>query len=122
MDSEVDQGKIKLRSWVEKHRHVVLYDDEKSVLLDVTSGKSIGLPWRHVEAFEEKIHPETKDAYLVLRFENGNQIALVDPGGVAFAPSTTNTGALRDLPSVVCLRDFYTLKQRIDHYLFEHLD
>jgi len=92
------------------------------VLLDVASGKSTGLPWRDVKAFEEKIHPETNDSYLVLLFENGNQLALVDPGGVAFAPSVTNTGSIRDLPPVVCLRDFYTLKQRIDHYLFEHQD
>jgi hypothetical protein len=33
-----------------------------------------------------------------------------------------NTGPLKDLPPVVCLRDFFTLKQRIDHYLFEHRD
>jgi len=92
------------------------------VLLDVASGKSTGLPWRDVKAFEEKTHPETNDSYLVLLFENGNQLALVDPGGVAFAPSVTNTGSIRDLPPVVCLRDFYTLKQRIDHYLFEHQD
>jgi len=92
------------------------------VLLDVASGKSTGLPWRDVKAFEEKTHPETNDSYLVLLFENGNQLALVDPGGVAFAPSVTNTGSIRDLPPVVCLRDFYTLKQRVDHYLFEHQD
>ncbi len=92
------------------------------MLLDVASGKSTGLPWRDVKAFEEKIHPETNDSYLVLLFENGNQLALVDPGGVAFAPSVMNTGSIRDLPPVVCLRDFYTLKQRIDHYLFEHQD
>jgi hypothetical protein len=122
MDLVIDQAKVKLRSWAEKHRHVVLYDEEKSVLLDVTSGKSTSLPWRDVKAFEEKIHQETNDSYLVLLFENGNQLALVDPGGVAFAPSVTNTGSIRDLPPVVCLRDFYTLKQRVDHYLFEHQD
>ena len=122
MDSVVDQAKLKLRNWIENHKHVVLYDEEKSALLDVASGKSTGLRWRDVKAFEEKIHPETKDSYLVLLFENGNQLALVDPGGVAFAPSVTNTGPIRDLPQVVCLRDFYTLKQRIDHYLYEHQD
>jgi hypothetical protein len=122
MDSVVDQAKLKLRHWTEKHRHVVLYDEEKSMLLDVASGKSTSLPWRDVKAFEEKIHPETKDTYVVLLFENGNQLALVDPGGVGFAPSVRNTGSIRDLPPVVCLRDFYTLKQRIDHYLYEHQD
>ena len=80
------------------------------------------LTWRDVKAFEEKIHPETKDSYLVLMFENGTQIALVDPGGVAFAPSTENSGPIENLPPVVCLRDFLTLKQRVDHYLYEHPD
>lgn len=118
----VDQAKAKVREWVQRHRHVVLYDEESSTLLDVASGKSIHLLWPQVKAFEEKVHPETKDTYLVLLFENGSQIALVDPGGVAFSPSTVNTGPLRDLPPVVCLKDFYTLKQRIDHYLYAHLD
>ncbi len=100
----------------------MLYDEETSTLLDVASGKSVSLPWRDMTAFEEKTHPETNDTYLVLLFENGNQIALVDPGGVAFAPSTENSGPVEDLPPVVCLRDFHTLKQRVDHYLYDHPD
>ena len=117
-----DPVKAKVTKWVQNHRSAVLYDDESSSLLDVASGKSIHLPWREVKAFEEKVHPETKDAYLVLLFEDGRQIALVDPGGVAFEPARINTGPLGDLPPVVCLKDFYTLKQRVDHYLFEHRD
>lgn len=112
--------KSKVAQWIEKHSHAVLYDDESSTLLDVASAKSILLPWRDVKALEEKVHPETKDAYLVLLFENGTQIALVDPGGVAFAPLEVNIGKLPDLPPVVCLRDFHTLKQRVDHYLHAH--
>ena len=73
-------------------------------------------------AFEEKTHPETTDTYLVLLFENGKQIALVEPGGVAFAPSTENSGPVQDLPPVVCLSDFHTLKQRVDHHLYDHPD
>lgn len=118
----VDQAKQKVREWAERHRQAVLYDEETSTLLDVASGKSIALPWRDMKAFEEKVHPETRDAYLVIQFEDGRQLALVDPGGVAFAPSTVNTGPLKDLPPVVCLRDFHTLKQRVDHYLFDHRD
>lgn len=90
--------------------------------MDVPLGKTIRLPWRDLKAFEEKVHPETKESYLVLLFENGNQIALVDPGGIAFAPSTENTGPLRDLPPVVCLKDFFTLKGRVNHYLYDHPD
>jgi hypothetical protein len=118
----MDREKLKVRAWAEKHREAVLYDDESSKLLDVASGKSVRIRWDAVKAFEEKVHPETKDNYLVLLFDNDTQIALVDPGGVAFAPSTENTGPLQDLPPVVCLRDFHTLKQRVDHYLYDHPD
>jgi hypothetical protein len=118
----VDQAKSSVRQWVGHHKHAVLNDEETSTLLDVASGKTVKLTWRDVKAFEEKIHPETKDSYLVLMFENGTQIALVDPGGVAFAPSTENSGPVENLPPVVCLRDFLTLKQRVDHYLYEHPD
>lgn len=118
----VEQAKAKVKEWVQKHRHAVLYDGESSTLLDVASGKNVYLPWREFKAFEEKVHPETKDNYLILLFENGNQIALTDPGGVAFAPLQANSGPLRDLPRVVCLKDFHTLEQRIDHYLHDHRD
>ena len=103
----VDQAKAKVRAWVETHRHVVLSDEESSSLMDVASGKTIHLPWQELKAFEEKVHPETKDNYLVLLFENGSQVALVDPGGIAFTPLTENTGPLRDLPPVVCLERLF---------------
>lgn len=122
MDFNVNDVKVKMLTWTSAHKHAVLYDEGSSTLLDVASGKSVRLPWGDLKAFEEKVHPETSDTYLVLLFENGTQIALVDPGGVAFAPSTENSGPLRDLPPVVCLRDFHTLKQRVDHYLYDHPD
>lgn len=111
-----------MREWVDKHRLAVLYDEEGSTLLDVFSGKSVRVSWRDVKTFEEKVHPETKETYLVLLFEDNRQIALVDPGGIAFEPATVNTGPLRDLPPVVCLKDFHTFKQRVDHYLQVHQD
>ncbi|MGB7949587.1 MAG: hypothetical protein WCH75_18040 [Candidatus Binatia bacterium] len=117
-----DAAKAKVRAWVATHRHAVLFDEDSSLFLDVASGKTIRVPWQDLNAFEEKVHPETKETYLVLLFDDGHQIALVDPGGIAFAPSTENTGPLQDLPPVVCLRDFFTLKGRIDHYLYEHPD
>ena len=122
MSDPADPAKAKVREWVEKHRHAALYDEESAALLDVASGKAVKLSWRDLNAFEEKVHPETKVAYLVLLFEDGRQIALVDPGGVAFAPAMINTGPLDDLPPVACLRDFQTLKQRVDHYLDAHPD
>ena len=122
MESVVEGAKAKVREWADKHKHVVLYDEPESTFLDIASGKSIKLKWRDLAAFEEKIHPETKEAYILLLFENGNQLALVDPGGIAFAPSTENTGPVQNLPPVVCLRDFFTLKNRVDHYLYDHPD
>ncbi len=118
----VAQAVTKVRAWTQTHKNAVLYDEESSTLLDVPSGKTVKLTWRDVKALEEKIHPETKDSYLVLMFENDTQIALVDPGGLAFAPLTVNSGPVENLPPVVCLRDFLTLKQRVDHYLYEHPD
>lgn len=118
--NSIEQAKAKVREWVQRHPRAVLYDEESSTVVDVASGKSVHLSWPDVKAFEEKAHAETGDNYLVLLFEDGHQIALVDPGGLAFAPSQTNTGPLRDLPQVVCLKDFQTLKQRIDHYLYVH--
>jgi hypothetical protein len=122
VDSKVEAIRAKVRAWSEQHKHAVLYDDESSILMDIASGKSVRLRWRDLKAFEEKVHPETKDKYLVLLFEDSSQIALVDPGGVAFAPSTKNTGPVADLPPVMCLKDFFTLKNRIDHYLYDHPD
>lgn len=122
MESITDQAKRKVRAWCDAHKQAVLYDEESSIVLDVPSGKSTRLAWRNLSAFEEKTHPETRDRYVVLLWENGTQIALVEPGGVAFAPSTSNTGALEELPPVVCLKDFFTLKARIDHYLYDHPD
>ncbi len=118
----MDGAKTVAENWIAKHPGVVLYDDERSTLLDVASGKSVRLTWGEVTAFEQKNHPETGDRYLVLLFEDGTQIALVDPGGVAFAPMTVNSGPVENLPAVVCLRDFLMLKQRVDHYLYDHPD
>ena len=122
MESVAEGAKVKVREWADKHKHVVLYDEPESTFLDVVSGKRIKIAWRDLKGFEDKIHPETNDAYIVLLFENGTQLALVDPGGIAFAPSTKNTGPLQNVPPVVCLRDFMTLKQRVDHYLYDHAD
>jgi len=122
MESVAEGAKVKVREWADKHKSVVLYDESESTFLDVASGKRIKIPWRDLTAWEEKIHPETQDPYVVLLFENGNQLALVDLGGIAFAPSTENTGPLQNLPPVVCLKDFFTLKNRVDHYLYDHAD
>ena len=122
MESLVSTAREQIRLWATAHRDVLLYDEESGTLLDVASGKRLHVPWRTLTAFEEKLHPETQEPYFVLQFEGGKQIVLVDPGGVAFAPSTENSGPVPNLPAVMCLRDFLTLKQRVDHYLYDHPD
>lgn len=122
MESLVSTARQQIRLWATAHRDVLLYDEESGTLLDVASGKQLHVPWRTLTAFEEKLHPETQQPYFVLQFNDGKQIALVDPGGVAFAPSTENSGPVPNLPAVMCLRDFLTLKQRVDHYLYDHPD
>jgi hypothetical protein len=120
MNTVQARAQVLVRQWAGSHKHAVLYDEASATIMDVASGKSLRLCWSDVTAFEEKTHPETNETYLVLLFENGTQIALVDPGGVAFAPSTENSGPVENLPPVVCLRDFLMLKQRVDHYLYGH--
>jgi hypothetical protein len=120
--NSVAEARSRVRQWSELHATAVLYDDDSALFLDVVSGKPLQIAWTDVTGFEEKIHPETGGSYFVLMFEQGQQIALVDPGGVAFAPSTINSGPVQNLPPVVCLKDFFTLKERVDHYLYEHPD
>jgi len=120
MNTVQDRARALITQWVQSHPQAALYDEANGTILDVPSGKAVRPAWRDLTALEEKIHPETKENYLVFLFEDGTQIALVDPGGIAFAPSTENSGPVENLPPVVCLRDFLTLKQRIDHYLYQH--
>jgi hypothetical protein len=122
MIEDLTRARPVVQAWAAAHPHAVLYDDQDATLRDVASGKTIEIAWRDLAALEEKTHPETGDRYYVLLFENGSQIALVEPGGVAFAPSTENSGPVQGLPAVVCLADFFTLKQRVDHYLHDHPD
>jgi hypothetical protein len=122
MNTVQERAQALIRSWADAHKQAALYDEASATIFDVVSGKALRLAWSDLTAFEEKIHPETQGNYVVLLFENGAQVALVDPGGVAFAPSTENSGPVENLPEVVCLRDFLTLKQRVDHYLYEHAD
>jgi len=118
----MEQARALMRIWADSHRQAVLYDDDSSVLLDAASGKRLKISWSALAGYEEKVHPETQEPYLVLLFDDGTQLALVDPGGVAFAPSTVNSGPVENLPAVVCLRDFLMLKQRVDHFLYDHPD
>lgn len=110
----------KVEQWAKNHPNAVLYDPVAYTLMDVASGKSLPFPWRETAEFEEKIHAETGEPYLVFLLTSGVQLVLVDPGGVAFAPSEVNTGPLVHRPEVVCLRDFMVMAERVDHHLYAH--
>lgn len=117
-----DNARPSVVQWTARHQHAALYDDDSAVLLDVASGKRLKLHWPALAEFQERVHPESGEPYLVLRFDDNTQLALVDPGGVAFASVTANSGPVENLPAVVCLRDFLMLKDRVDHYLYDHPD
>lgn len=111
-----------MAEWSRRHPESVLYDKEASILLDYPSQKKLRLDWSRILDLEEKTHPETGDKYLVLIFEDNSRLALVQPGGVAFAPSFENSGPLTGLPQAVSLSDFHKLRSQIDHYLIAHTE
>jgi hypothetical protein len=122
MITAIDRAKDDLADWIRQHPRLVVYDDSDSTLLDVASGKKVVLLWKEFEWVDEKTHPETGRPYLILSFKDEKRIALVDPGGVAFSTPEINTEPLRYLPPVVCLRDYYTVQERIDSYLIGQRD
>ncbi len=89
--------------------------------MDVYSAKSLPLDVQGLTAVEERTNQETGQPYLVLQYEDGRQLALAG-AGIAFAPDTRNTGSVPDLPDVVCLRDYFTLRERLKHELYDHPD
>jgi hypothetical protein len=105
----MEQARSIVRLWADRHRQAVLYDDDSSVLLDVASGKRLKIAWPALASYEEKVHPETQEHNLVLLIDDGTQLALVDPGGVSFAPSTVTSCAVENLPTEVCLIDLLML-------------
>ena len=93
-------------------------DGRGARLLEPGSGKELKVRWDEIEALEEKSSPLRAGSYLVLKFHDGRQVALADVG-FAFAPSTSNTGPLPDLPATLCFRDFRHLTQGVETLLQE---
>jgi hypothetical protein len=69
----------------------------------------------------ERRNTETGRPYLTLVREDGRELVLADVG-IAFAPSTTASGPLPDLPPVVCFRDLAGAEARLTHFLVDHPD
>jgi hypothetical protein len=93
-------------------------DGHGARLIERGSTKELKVRWDDLETAEEKSSSLRAAPYLVLKFQDGRQLALADVG-FAFAPSTANTGPLPDLPATLCFRDFRHLSQGVESLLAE---
>lgn len=91
-------------------------DGKGARLLETASGKELRVRWGEVASVEERKSPLRPAPFLLVLFEDGRQVALADVG-FAFAPGTTNTGPLPDLPPTLCFADFRHLSQGIESLL-----
>lgn len=102
-----------------EHPASVLYDPASATLLDVAAGKTLPLEWARVALVEERVDGATRRPYLVLRLDDGRELALAD-AGIAFAPVTDATGPVEALPRAVCFRDLSSAEGRLAHFLTDH--
>ncbi|MFL5311523.1 MAG: hypothetical protein ACJ79H_13815 [Myxococcales bacterium] len=88
-------------------RFALLPDDDGrgARILEAGTGKTLGVRWDEVAEAVVRQSPLRPAPYLVVVFADGRQVALADVG-FAFAPVTTSTGPLPDLPATFCFRDF----------------
>jgi hypothetical protein len=101
--------------------HALLWDAERSLVLDVFSGKALHLPFDHIDTLEERTDAATGRPYLLLALDGDRQVVLTD-AGVAFPPRTGATGPLPDLPAAVCFRDLAGAEGKLTHFLLDHPD
>jgi hypothetical protein len=87
-------------------------------LLEPGTGKELRVRWDELREVEEKTSSQRAGPYMVLHFHDGRQLALADVG-FAFAPSTSNTGPLPQLPQTLCFRDFAHLTRGVEQLLAE---
>ena len=111
----------RVRAHCSKPPRSVLYDEDQGVFLDVTSGKTLKVGARQVQALEDKIDSRTSQPYLTLLLDDGRALALTQ-AGLAFAPLFTNTGQIEELPAAVCWSDFRTAVAQLKHQLYGHPD
>jgi hypothetical protein len=110
-----------IRRFCAVNKHVVMLDEERRLLLDVYSGKSLALP--PIAQAMEKTTGDTAEKYVVVVFEDGRQIALA-PTGIAWPPDPRNLPADKPLalPPVVCWRDFTNVSGQVQHVIEIHKD
>jgi hypothetical protein len=101
------------------HPTWVLFDEAAGELFEVATGKRLRLPVAGASEVLERTNAQTGRPYLLVELEDGREFALCD-AGIAFAPVRPGGGP--ELPSVVCLKDFGTVRDRVAHQLFGHRD
>src|SRR5260370_30042369 len=108
-----------IRSFCAQQPVAVLFDEPGESLMDVFSGKAVPLALKSLVSVQQRARKGTDAPYLVLTYDDGREMAL-DDVGIAFAPDHGNTGALDEIPAVVCFCRYPALVGRLTHELFGH--
>ncbi len=118
MDSRAEQLSA-LRDFCSRNARSVLFDEPGGALMDTAAGKTVALDLPNLQTVQAKADRQTQQPYLLLVYGTGRQLALTQ-AGIGFPPDFRNTGPLRELPEVVCLRDHATFLERLKHELYGH--
>jgi hypothetical protein len=110
-----------IRRWCAAHHHVVLWDEPSATLFDVFAGRALKIDPAALAEAAEKIARDTGEAYVVMLFSDGRQLALSSTG-IAWPPDPRNLPHALALPPVVCWRDFQNVAGRVQHVLESHPD
>ncbi len=103
------------------HPTWVLLDEESGTLLEVATGKRLRIPLGEVAEAVCRTNAQTQAPYLLLQLADQRELALCD-AGIAFPPVAPGGPGGPELPAVVCLKDFRTVRDAIAHALFGHRD
>jgi hypothetical protein len=117
MSSSREQQVGSIRAFAERVSQAVLFDEPSQVLYDIASGKTLPLRLSQLARVEERSGPKAGQRCLVLVYRDGREVALSSVG-LCFAPDTRSSGAVRDLPGVVCFRDFRAALDRLKDGLY----
>ncbi len=102
------------------HPGWVLFDEGTETFLEVATGKRLSVQLSQVIGAHERTNERTGRPYLLVELDDHRELALCD-AGIGFAPQAQVQGAgVPELPPVVCLKDFRTVRDSIAHALFGH--
>ena len=119
MSGESSATTARLRAFCQRHPTWVAFHEPTAKLLEIGSGKRLGLSLKELVAAEERTNAESGMPYLMLRFGDGSEVALAEMG-VAFPPVAPNVPQAPELPPVVCLKDFRAVLAHLQHQAVAH--